>query len=482
MELKQGTLLQEGKYTIEQVLGQGGFGITYLAKDTHLDRKICIKEFYMKEFCDRDQNTSHISVISEGVRTLVDKYRSKFIKEALLISSMNNPHIITIFDIFEENGSAYYTMEYMTGSSLKALVEQNGALSEQDALRYIAEAANALAFIHRHHVMHLDVKPSNIMIDSNDHAVLIDFGISKQYDTDGKQTSSTPVGISHGYAPIEQYNPEGVSTFSPETDIYSLGATLYYLLVGKPPRPAQEINEEGLGELPKHISRKVRQAIKHSMKPKRKDRPSSVEQLMSELQIDLQLGERLEGKDSLPTPSTDAWEQEAFFQSLLWTTYPFLWAYYRQKEGKRFRYWHLFANPLLWMMIIFPSISKISSTEFSNGYLQLFCICILALMVMGAIVFAIVLNRESKQKTIHGFHFLMDSLFAIFSLSFTNIASEIVFNTAFPLIAGIVYLRKGFLPDESFKKLFRWLSWANLLLAPFTFLIYLFILASFYID
>ena len=105
MQLKQGTLLQGGKYRIEKVLGQGGFGITYVATDTRLGRQICVKEFFMKEYCNREQDTSHVSVASEGAREQVDKYRAKFVKEARLISSMNNPHIITIFDIFEENKS-----------------------------------------------------------------------------------------------------------------------------------------------------------------------------------------------------------------------------------------------------------------------------------------------------------------------------------------------------------------------------------------
>ena len=113
MQLSSSTLLQGGKYRIEKVLGQGGFGITYLAVQVGLNRKVAIKEFFMKEYCNRDGETSQVSVGSVGSKELVARFRQKFLKEAQTIAALENPHIIRIYDIFEENGTANYVMEYL---------------------------------------------------------------------------------------------------------------------------------------------------------------------------------------------------------------------------------------------------------------------------------------------------------------------------------------------------------------------------------
>jgi serine/threonine protein kinase len=156
-------------------------------------------------------------------------------------------------------------------------VKQQGALLEDVAVGYIKQVASALNFVHQHSINHLDVKPANIMVRQSDNkAILIDFGLSKQYDEQGGQTSTTPVGISHGYAPMEQYNQGGVSTFSPQTDIYSLGATLYKLVTGNTPPQAIEIFNEGLTGLPQSLSHNLVAAIKKTMQPKKGDRPQSI--------------------------------------------------------------------------------------------------------------------------------------------------------------------------------------------------------------
>ena len=126
------------------------------------------------------------------------KFRNKFIKEAQNIACLKHPHIISIYDVFEDNGTAYYVMEYLDRGSLAGMVKQRGRLTEADALRYIRQIADALSYIHERKMNHLDVKPGNILIDETDGAVLIDFGLSKRYDDEGNQTSTTPVGISHG--------------------------------------------------------------------------------------------------------------------------------------------------------------------------------------------------------------------------------------------------------------------------------------------
>ena len=283
MQLQSGCLLQGGKYRIERVLGQGGFGITYQAVQVALNRKVAIKEFFMKEYCNRDSETSHVSIPSEGSKELVGKFRQKFIKEAQNIAALNHPHIIRIHDIFEENGTAYYVMEYCDKGSLGDLVKRQGALDESEALRYIRQVADALGYIHERKMNHLDVKPGNILLDENRNAVLIDFGLSKRYDEEGNQTSTTPVGISHGYAPLEQYKKGGVGTFSPATDIYSLGATLYKLLTAKTPPEANDVMDDGLPALPSSVSSATASAIEKAMQPTRRNRPQSVKELLGML-------------------------------------------------------------------------------------------------------------------------------------------------------------------------------------------------------
>lgn len=284
MNLQSNSLLQGNKYKIEKVLGQGGFGVTYQAIQAGLNRKVAIKEFFMKDYCNRDEATSQITVGSEGSRELVERFRNKFIKEAQMIADFKHPNIIRIFDIFEENNTAYYVMEYIDGGSLKECTKGRG-ISEREAVGYVVQIVHALDYIHQKKIAHLDVKPSNILIDDNQTAILIDFGISKHYDDAGSQTTTSPVGRSKGFAPLEQYQEGGVTEFSACTDVYSLGATLYFLLSGKTPPEASEIYENGLPELPTDISTPTRFAIKKAMQPKRKDRPQNIGEFLELLVV-----------------------------------------------------------------------------------------------------------------------------------------------------------------------------------------------------
>ena len=280
MQLKQGTILQGGKYEIVRMLGQGGFGITYEAIQVSLGRKVAIKEFFMKEYCDRDADTSYVTLgSSQGSRELVEKFRSKFLREARMIASQDHPNIVKIYDVFEENGTAYYVMEHLSGGSLADLVKQHGPLDEKSARDYITQVGSALSHLHEQNCLHFDVKPSNILLNRFGKAVLIDFGISKHYDQGGNQTSSTPVGISKGFAPLEQYQQAEIETFTPATDIYALGATLYYLVAGKTPPSASEVNEDGL-ERPSGLSDQSWHVIQRAMQPRRKDRPQSIAEFL----------------------------------------------------------------------------------------------------------------------------------------------------------------------------------------------------------
>ena len=280
MQLTPNTLLQSGNYRIIRVLGQGGFGITYEAEQVALHRKVAIKEFFMKDCCDRDEASSRMTVGTGSQRELVEKFRGKFIREAQMIAGFEHPHIVRVLDVFEENGTAYYVMDNLTGGSLKDRIESNGPLSEKEAERYVRQMAEALDYIHSHHTVHLDVKPSNILLNSTGDAFLVDFGISKHYDNASEQTSSTPVGSSKGFAPLEQARNGDVSQFGPSTDIYALGATLYNLLTGKVPQEATDVYENGLAR-PEGISDRMWRVIESAMQPRKKDRPQTITAFLS---------------------------------------------------------------------------------------------------------------------------------------------------------------------------------------------------------
>lgn len=266
--------LQNGKYRIVRVLGQGGFGITYEGVQTGLNRRVAIKEFFMSDYCEREGGSSRVTIMgTKGNRVLVERFKEKFLKEAQMIAGLDDvPHIIRIYDVFQENGTAYYVMEYIAGGSLRSLVKQRGRLDEAMAKRYIAQVGEALAELHKRHIMHLDVKPDNIMLKDGE-AILIDFGVSKHYDQGGDATTTTPVGRSKGYAPLEQYKQGGVQSFSPETDIYSLGATLYFLLTGQNPPEATELVTSPI-ICPNYVSENMRMVITKTMQANKERRPN----------------------------------------------------------------------------------------------------------------------------------------------------------------------------------------------------------------
>ena len=279
--LSADTTLQHGKYRIISTLGQGGFGITYLAENTMLKGKVAIKEFFYKEYCDRDADTRHVTVPTLGNREIVERFKQKFIKEARTIFSLNHPNIVRIHDVFEENDTAYYVMDYIEGESLSEMVADRRYIPEAEALAYICDVAQALTYIHSKNVNHLDVKPGNMIRRRSDGKVLlIDFGVAKQYDAASlKGTTTTPVCISAGYSPVEQYRKNGVQSFSPQSDVYALAATLYKLLTGVTPPEAMDVQDEGLPVdelMAKQVSQHVRLAIALAMKGK-SERTQSVE-------------------------------------------------------------------------------------------------------------------------------------------------------------------------------------------------------------
>ena len=287
-QLKNGTTLQSGKYKIISMLGRGGFGITYLAEQTMLDGKVAIKEFFFKEYCNRDEETSHVTIPTDGNREIVERFKAKFIKEARTIFKLNHPNIVRIFDIFEENGTAYYVMDYIEGESLNEMVKRRGAIPDAEAIGYIKEVGSALTYIHGKNINHLDIKPGNLMKRRDNSKIqVIDFGVAKQYDAATSEgTTTTPVGISHGYSPSEQYQQNGVQTFSPQSDVYALAATLFKLLTGNTPPEAIVLQDEGLPKEElrmKGVSETVVSAIEAAMQTRTK-RTQSVAEFIKNLE------------------------------------------------------------------------------------------------------------------------------------------------------------------------------------------------------
>lgn len=282
--LKPGTSLQGGKYKIIKAIGQGGFGITYMAKGKEqvqgpigkmtVEIDVAIKEFFMKDDCERAENSQAVTVPSKKKAGQIEEYRKKFFKEAKNISQLNHDNIVKVINVFEENDTAYFVMEYIAGESLYDIVDKRGAMNEREAVRIIEQLSNALQYVHGRNMTHLDVKPSNILIDTTGTLKLIDFGLAKHYDKDGKATSTGATqGVSEGFSPVEQYSPGGVGVFSPQSDIYSVGATMAFLLTGKVPHKATEPRKH---PLPQGVSERVKKAIYAAMQYEKSARPASI--------------------------------------------------------------------------------------------------------------------------------------------------------------------------------------------------------------
>ena len=278
--LLPGTMLRANTYRIVRFIAAGGFGCTYEAEHVMLRRRVAIKEFFMQGYCNRDEHTNHVTVGTQGMQEQVNKSKRKFLEEARAIGELEHEGIVRVSDVFEENGTAYYVMDYIEGQSLAALCKE-GPLPEKAAIYYIRQVCEALMEVHAHNRLHLDIKPGNIMVKPNGSTVLIDFGASKQYDIASGENPSTLLGYTPGYAPIEQVNSK-VQQFLPATDIYALGATLYRVLTGNTPMlPGDRLNEEEDLTFPAGISASTRQAVERAMEIRKKDRPQSVREFVA---------------------------------------------------------------------------------------------------------------------------------------------------------------------------------------------------------
>jgi serine/threonine protein kinase len=277
--LPVGTKLQGSLYSIGKVLGQGGFGITYLGSDTVLKRAVAIKEFFPQiQGCSRYGAT----VQPGGNITPVDyrQGKNKFLAEGQRLAQFQHPSIVKVFSLFEENNTAYMVMEFLRGKTLWTIVNEDGRLEERDAVAYTVQIAEALTVIHEFKLLHRDIKPENIVITEEGRAVLVDFGTAREFAV-GKTRRMTTT-LTPGYAPLEQYGQR--ARFGVFTDVYALGATLYHLLTGEMPIHATDRatgialpSPQGINP---RVSRNVSDAVMWALEMRVEKRPQSVQDFL----------------------------------------------------------------------------------------------------------------------------------------------------------------------------------------------------------
>jgi serine/threonine-protein kinase len=269
------TTLQNGAFGLCEVLGRGGFGITYRARDVRQNREVAIKELFTGGCVRRGKR---VEMVEENRRASFDNTKARFQEQARVLTQLRHPNIVRVSGFFHENDTAYLVMELLVGRTLLDIVSERGALPEAEALRFLEPLSDALEAIHRLGLLHLDIKPENVVVTETSHVVLMDFDLIQKLHRDEELQTRPLDAPSHcgtpGYAPVEQYS---ISTrFSPATDIYALGATLHHLVTGKAPLPALERAHHDELQFPDSCRESVGAAIEKSLQIAVEKRPQSV--------------------------------------------------------------------------------------------------------------------------------------------------------------------------------------------------------------
>ncbi|MCM1291471.1 MAG: serine/threonine protein kinase [Prevotella sp.] len=289
--LKKGAILTgiDYKYLIQSVIGSGTFGITYLALMLDKDGKelgmyACVKEFFMSDINYRSGEEVKIPADSATFKN----YLRRFKRESRTVSTIHHPNVVKVIESFDGNGTSYYSMSYIVGGSLDARLKREGRLSEIESIRIILELAKALEYLHGKRILHLDIKPSNILMMDGRIPVLIDFGLAKNLSVGENYENSLYMGLgTPGYAPVEQGVANFTNTFPVTIDIYSLGATFFKMLCGNcppssgmlvnSPFPEDELESSG-------VSAPAIRLVRRAMEPKAEDRYQTMMDFVTDLE------------------------------------------------------------------------------------------------------------------------------------------------------------------------------------------------------
>lgn len=270
------------RYVIGKTIGNGGFGITYLAYDTELEKTVAIKEYYPKNAAIRSADNVTLEPLTSLHEEEFSAGAERFRNEAEILSGLgDSTDVIRVYETFEQNGTIYYVMEYVHGITVAEYVRKHGSISEGQALYMAERVAGAFTHIHSRNVIHRDLTPNNIMLSIDGRVKLVDFGNARAFFYDG--ANSMTVALKPGYAPLEQYQHHG--NHGPWTDIYSLGMVMYYALtLSVPDDPMTRLDDDrefqrGLSKL----SSRLAAVIKKMTAVKTSERYSGSEDLLSAL-------------------------------------------------------------------------------------------------------------------------------------------------------------------------------------------------------
>lgn len=278
-----------GQYILGKVLGQGGFGITYLGWDKITGQTIAVKEYFPSGFAGRDTNTKAVTSYDGQDKNAFSSNKKRFLREAEALSKLwNIPQIVKVLRCFEENGTAYIAMEYVDGVDLRKYLKRKSCpMTMAETMEIMGPIIEALSHVHQAELVHRDISPDNIMVLPNGSAKLLDFGAARYVenaDAEKERATSTQAILKHGFAPPEQYQSHGA--LGPWTDVYAICATMYYCLTGKVPPEAMSRMIE---RKPLHwdtipgLTARQRSVLEKGMALNPKDRFGSAQELWNKL-------------------------------------------------------------------------------------------------------------------------------------------------------------------------------------------------------